>query len=295
MLELAHLAAGERRATVLAKLEGRNPGGSVKDRIALGMILDAKATGRLAPGATLVEPTAGNTGIGLALVGRALLHRVVLVMPARYSTEKRTLAQALGAEIVTVPGEAAGMRECLEDASRIARERDAVQLNQFENPANPAVHELTTGPEIWEQSGGRLDAVVLGVGTGGTFTGVVRHLRRRRPDLLAYAVESQGSVLGGRTPRPTRVEGIGNTFLPATFDGSLATEVLAVSDEDAFRTARDLARCEGIFSGASGGAIVFAALEVARRLGPGRRVATLVPDGGERYWSKGLYLEARGD
>jgi cysteine synthase len=288
VVELGRLATSAPRAQVVAKLECRNPGGSVKDRIAVAMILDARERGALAAGGSIVEATAGNTGIGLALVGRALGHEVVLVMPARYSAEKRRLCRALGARVVELQGDAVGMPECREEARRIARTEGAVLVDQFANEANPRAHEETTGPELWEQCAGLLDAVVIGVGTGGTFTGVVRALRRHRPDLPAYAVESQGSVLGGGAPGPTRVEGIGSRFLPAPLDRSLVTAFLTVRDEDAFATARALAREDGLLAGPSGGAIVFGALEIARRLGPRRRVATLVPDAAERYCSQGL-------
>lgn len=287
-VRVARLGADEPRAEILAKLESRNPGGSLKDRTALGMVLDARASGRLAPGRPIVEPTAGNTGIGLALVGRALGHEVHLVMPERYSSEKRMLCAALGARVVTVAGPCVAMPECIERARELERELDAVMLDQFANPANPAIHELTTGPELWAQCG-RIDALVAGVGTGGTLTGVVRFLRRHLGDLEVHAVESQGSVLGGRTPRATRVEGIGSLFEPRTLDRSCVTGVISVDDDAAFAMARELARSEGLLAGASSGAIAHAAVQVARRLGPGRRVAMLLPDGGDRYWSKGLY------
>jgi cysteine synthase A len=286
-IRLKHFGGCEPRAELVAKIESRNPGGSVKDRTALGMVLDAHSRG-LEPGTPLVEPTAGNTGIGLALVGRAFGHPVVLVMPERYSSEKRTLCQALGARVDTVPGATAGMPQCIERAHVLARELGGVVLDQFANPANAAIHELTTGAELSEQAGD-LDALVVGVGTGGTLTGVARALRRTHPNVEVHAVESQGSVLGGNTPRPTRVEGIGSLFEPANLDRSLIASFITVDDEDAFRTARDLAATEGLLAGASSGAIAWAALLVARRLGPGKRVATLLPDGGDRYISKGLY------
>ncbi len=276
------------RAEIVAKLESRNPGGSLKDRTALGMVLLARATGQLRPGDALVEPTAGNTGIGLALVGRWLEHDVTIVMPERYSAEKRTLCRALGARVRCVPGASVGMPDCLDVARALAAETGAVMLDQFAHPGNAAIHELTTGPELWAQAG-EVDAVVIGAGTGGTVTGVARALRRHLPRVTVHAVESQGSVLGGREPRPTRVEGIGSLFLPTALDRTLVDEVIQVTDEDAFRAACDLAAAEGILAGASSGAIALAALEVARRLGPGRRVATILPDGGDRYWSKGLY------
>lgn len=288
-LELQRFGSEGPRATLIAKLESRNPGGSVKDRTALGLVLDAEVRGVLKPGGRVVEATAGNTGIGLALVGRAFGHEVILVMPDRYSSEKRKLCAALGARVVALPGPTTGMRECLEEARAIAEREDAVHLDQFANPANAAIHELTTAREMEEQAGGELDAVVLGVGTGGTFTGVVRALRRRWPRIEAHAVESQGSMIGGGPAVPTKVEGIGNSFLPDALDLSLATSMRRVDDDSAYAAARALASSEGLLAGASSGAVLHAALEVARSLGPGRRVMTLLPDGGDRYWSKGLY------
>jgi cysteine synthase len=288
-LSLLRFGSDAPRAELIAKLESRNPGGSVKDRTALGMILDAEARGALRPGVRIVEATAGNTGIGLALVGRAFGHDVVLVMPERYSSEKVKLCRALGAKVVTIPGPTVGMRECIDEARGIAAREGGVILDQFSNPANPTIHELTTGVEMEEHAGDHLDAVVIGVGTGGTLTGVVRRLRRKWPHLVAVAVESQGSLMGGGPAIPTRVEGIGNSFLPDNLDMALVTRMVRVGDEDAYGTALALARSEGLLAGASSGAILFAALEVARELGPGRRVMTLLPDGGDRYWSKGLY------
>ena len=289
LVELARLCSDVPRATLLAKLENRNPGGSVKDRPALAMIVAAHESGRLRPGQTLVEATAGNTGIGLALVGARLGHPVVVVMPERYSEEKRRLCLALGARVVSLPGANAGMTECRAEAERLAREEDAIVLDQFANPANPAVHEETTGPELWRQCGGRLDGLVIGVGTGGTFTGLARYLRRQRPELLCVAVESTASTLSGDSYRPSRIEGIGNLFDPPTLDRSLIDEWIRVEDEPAFATARALAAEEGLLAGGSSGAVVHAALSVARRLGPGKRLATLIADGGERYCSQGLY------
>ena len=276
------------RAEIVAKLESRNPGGSLKDRTALGMLLDAEARGLLGPGARIVEATAGNTGIGLALVGRLRGWDVTLVMPERYGAEKARLCEALGATLVRIPGERTSMRECIEEARRLESE-GAVFLNQFENPANPAIHELTTGPELWEQCHGRVDALVVGVGTGGTLTGVARAFRLRDPGIPVFAVEPQGSVIGGGPSGTTRVEGIGNQFVPRTLDMSLVSEVVTVPDDDAFATARCLASSEGILAGPSGGAIVHAAVTIARRLGLGRRVATILPDGADRYWSRGLF------
>lgn len=289
LVELLRFGADTPRATLLAKLECRNPGGSVKDRAALGMILAARESGRLRPGQTLVEPTAGNTGIGLALVGARLGHPVVVVMPARYSQEKRRLCQALGARVVSLPGERCGMLECREEAQRIAANEHALVLDQFSNADNPGTHESTTAPEIWRQCEGRLDAIVVGVGTGGSLTGLARHLRPLRPGLLCVAVESTASTLSGAEYQPSRIEGIGNRFEPETLDRSLIDEWMRVEDGPAFQTARLLASSEGLLVGSSTGAVLHAALEVARRLGPGHRVATLIADGGERYCSQGLY------
>jgi len=289
LVELARLCSDTPRATLLAKLESRNPGGSVKDRPALAMILAARESGDLRPGQTLVEPTAGNTGIGLALVGARLGHPVVVVMPERYSDEKRSLCLALGARVVSLPGARTGMADCRVEAEAIAAAEGGVVLDQFSNPANPAVHEETTAPEIWRQCGSRLDALVIGVGTGGTFTGLARYLRRRRPDLLCVAVENTASTLSGDVYEPSRIEGIGNLFDPPALDRALIDEWIRVEDEPAFDTARALAAEEGLLVGGSSGAVIHAALEVARRLGPGRRVVTLIADGGERYCSQGLY------
>jgi cysteine synthase len=289
LVELIRFGSDAPRATLLAKLESRNPGGSVKDRPSLGMIVAARESGSLRPGQTIVEPTAGNTGIGLALVGARLGHPVVVVMPQRYSDEKRRLCEALGARVVGLPGDDCGMADCREEAERIAAAEDGVVLDQFSNPANPAIHETTTAPELWRQCEGRLDAIVVGVGTGGTFTGLARHLRPLRPGLLCVAVEGTASTLSGAPYAPSRIEGIGNRFEPATLDRSLVDEWMRVEDEPAFETARLLAASEGLLVGSSTGAVMHAALQVARRLGPGKRVATLVADGGERYCSQGLY------
>ncbi|HXH06752.1 MAG TPA: cysteine synthase family protein [Vicinamibacterales bacterium] len=288
MLRLARLEPPG-GAQIWAKLEYLNPGGSVKDRAALGMVLAAEADGRLVPGATIVEPTAGNTGIGLALIGRQRGYRVVLVVPANFSREKMTVMQALGAELVVTPTEE-GMPGAIARARAIAhRVPGAVVLQQFENPANPQYHHDVTAREIWEQIGGRADAIVLGAGTGGTWTGVVRYFRERGSRARAVLVEPQGSIWGGGPPGPHRVEGIGGTFWPATLDRALIDEVITVPDDPAMQTARALARECGVLSGGSGGAAVYAAIQVAARYGPEARVITMVPDGAERYLSKGIY------
>lgn len=279
----------EGAADVFAKLEYLNPGLSVKDRPALGMILDAEERGLLRPGATIVEPTAGNTGIGLALVGRARGYRVVLVVPDGYSQEKRDLMAALGGEVVLVPM-AEGMQAAIARAEEIAASTPGAFVpQQFVNRANPDFHERTTAAEIYEQMEGRVDAVVIGCGSGGTFTGVARYLRERIPGVACYAVESEGSVIGGGEYRPHRMEGIGGSFVPDNFERSICRELIVASDRDAFDMVRRLARDEGVLAGGSGGGNVWAAVEVAKRLGPGKRVVTMVPDSSERYMSKGIF------
>lgn len=276
-------------AEVFAKLEYFSPGGSVKDRAAVGMIRRAEAEGLLKPGSTIVEATAGNTGIGLALIGVNCGYRVRLFVPERFSEEKVLLMRALGAEVVRTPDDE-GMQGAIRRAQELTdRDPTAVMVGQFSNPANPDFHYDTTAPEILEQMEGRIDAIVIGVGTAGTFTGVARYLKERLPRVLAIAVETQGSVLGGGKPGKHKVEGIGSSFVPDNFDRSLCDEVMMVSDAEAFAMVKDLARLEGVLSGSSGGANVCAALRAARRLGPKKRVATIVPDSAERYLSKKIF------
>jgi len=276
---------------IYAKLEFLSPGGSVKDRAALGMILDAERRGRLKPGATIVEPTAGNTGIGLALVGTLRGYHVILVVPEKYSREKRVLMKALGGDLVITPT-AEGMQGAIRRAQEIARETPGSFLpQQFENPANPEIHYRTTAPEIEEQMLGRIDALVLGAGSGGTFTGIARFFKERRPDLLAVLVESEGSVYGGGPAGPHKVEGIGNSFVPAVLDRSLVDEILTITDKNAFQTVARLARDEGLLVGGSAGAVAFASEQVAKRLGTGKRIVTLFSDGSERYLSQGIFDE----
>ncbi|MEM7246612.1 MAG: cysteine synthase family protein [Acidobacteriota bacterium] len=294
LLPLTRLGDEDRRGRVLAKLECDNPGGSVKDRTAWGLVRAAREDGRLEPGQALVEPTAGNTGIGLALVASALGHPLTVVMPARYSAEKIELCAALGAQVVTLPGDHVTMEHCREEAYRRAELLDGLVLDQFNNPANPGIHETTTGPEILEQVDGPIDAVVLGVGTGGTFTGVVRALRKVHPELRTVAVENRASVLSGLTPSPSLLEGIGSRFWPKTLDQTLIDSIVRVDDEDALACCALLARREGLLPGGSGGAAVHAALEVARELGPGSTVVTLIADRGERYLSQERFREAVG-
>jgi cysteine synthase A len=288
LLQLKKLVPGD-AAAVFAKLEYLNPGGSVKDRAASGIILAAEKAGRLKPGGTIVEATAGNTGIGLALIGVQRGYKVALFVPERFSEEKVTIMRALGAEVTRTP-DAEGMQGAIRRANElVARNPAAFMASQFDNPANPDYHYRTTAQEIFEQMEGRIDALVIGSGTAGTFTGIARFLKKRLPQVLAYAVETQGSVLGGGPPGPHKVEGIGASFIPGNFDRSVCDAVLMVTDADAFALVKDLAAREGVLSGSSGGANVFASVQVARRLGPGKRVVTMIPDSAERYLSKKIF------
>ncbi len=274
---------------VYAKLEYLNPGGSIKDRAALGMILKAESDGRLKPGATIFEATAGNTGVGLALIGTGRGYKTVLAVPEGFSQEKVTLMEALGAEVIRTL-KAGGMQAAIDYVKeRASRTPNSFIAGQFENQDNPDFHYETTGREYFEQLGGQVDAVVIGCGTGGTFTGVARYFKERNPRVLAIAVETEGSVLGGGPKGDHEVEGIGASFIPKTFDGSLADEIVAVTDRDAFDMVKKLAGMEGVLAGSSAGANVFAAVGIAKRLGPGKRVATIIPDSAERYLSKGIF------
>jgi len=276
-------------ADIFAKLEYLNPGGSIKDRAALGMIERAERDGRLQPGATIFEATAGNTGVGLALIGCSRGYKVVLAVPEGFSQEKVTLMEALGAEVIRTP-EADGMTAAIELVkARAARTPNSWVAGQFENQDNPGFHYETTGREFFEQLDGRVDAVVIGSGTGGTFTGVARYFKERNPRVLAVAVETHGSVLGGGPKGPHAIEGIGASFIPKTFDGTLADEIIAVSDRDGFDMVSRLAAVEGVLAGSSAGANVFVSIEIAKRLGPGKRVATIIPDSAERYLSKDIF------
>jgi cysteine synthase A len=289
---LLHLARFARPplAEIYAKLEYMNPGGSVKDRAALGMIMDAERRGLLGPGSTIIEPTAGNTGIGLALIGVARGYRVILCVPEGYSREKMKVMEALGGEIEYVSVEA-GMKGAIERAEELASEiKDSFIPQQFENPSNPCFHEQTTGREIIEQMNGPIDALVIGAGTAGTFTGVCRAVKKLYPAAYCVLVESQGSIIGGGPPGPHKVEGIGQAqFVPKNCDLNLADEVMMIMDDEAFATARVLAETEGVLGGGSSGAAAAAARRVAERLGQGRRVVTVFPDGAERYMSQGIF------
>jgi cysteine synthase A len=276
-------------ADVFAKLEYLNPGGSVKDRAAVGIIRKAEQDGKLVVGGTIVEATAGNTGIGLALIGVNRGYKVKLFVPENFSQEKVIIMRALGAVVERTP-DAEGMQGAIRRAKElVATDPTAFMAGQFENPANPDYHYETTAVEMFEQMDGKLDAVVLGCGTCGTFSGVARYMKGHLPAVLAVAVTTQGSVLGGGTAGPHKVEGIGNNFIPETFDPAVCDQVIAVTDEDAFSTVKQLAAQEGVLAGSSGGAVVFAALQVALRLGAGKRVATIIPDSAERYLSKKIF------
>lgn len=288
MLHLRRLATA-RMADVYAKLEFLNPGGSVKDRAALGMILDAEARGLLKPGSTIVEATAGNTGVGLALVGVNRGYKVVLFVPEGFAEEKCILMRGFGATVERTP-EAEGMSGAIRRALALAKDDDNVfPALQFDNQANPRFHYETTAQELWEQMEGRIDAFVAGVGTGGTFSGIARLLKEKDRNILTVAVETEGSVLQGGEPGPHKVEGIGASFIPRTFDATVADEIVRVTDINAFATVKRLASEEGVLAGSSAGAMVHASLDVATRLGPGKRVATLVPDSAERYLSKKIF------
>jgi len=288
MLRLKRLVpAGS--ADVFAKLEYLNPGGSVKDRAAVGIIRRAEQEGKLAHGGTIVEATAGNTGIGLALIGVNRGYKVKLFVPENFSQEKVMIMRALGAEVFRTP-DAEGMAGAIRQAKElVAGDSTAFMAGQFENLANPEYHYETTAHEIFEQMDGKIDAVVLGCGTCGTFTGVARYLKERLPGVLGFAVETQGSTLGGGQPGPHKVEGIGTSFTPKIFDPAVCDEVMMVMDDDAFGMVKTLAAKEGVLAGSSGGAAVFAALEVARKLGPEKRVVTIIPDSAERYLSKKIF------
>ena len=276
---------------LVAKVEAFNPSGSVKARTALALIDDAERRGLLRPGATLIEPTSGNTGVGLAMVAAIRGYHLILTMPETMSLERRNLLRALGAEIVLTPG-SGGMAASIAKADELHRAIPGSFIpGQFDNPANPRVHELTTGPEIWQDTDGRIDVFVAGVGTGGTLTGVARYLKVRNPDVRIIAAEPASSpVLAGGKAGPHRIQGIGANFIPANYDASVVDEVLPVPDDEAIRAARRVATADGLLCGISSGAAAYAAQMVARRPGmEGKLVVTLLPDTGERYLSTELF------
>ncbi|HBI02533.1 MAG TPA: cysteine synthase A [Paenibacillaceae bacterium] len=291
LVKLNHVA-DEASANLYLKLEFFNPGGSVKDRIALAMIEDAEKSGALKKGATIIEPTSGNTGIGLALVAAAKGYKAILVMPETMSIERRNLLKAYGAELILTPGPE-GMGGAIRKAEQLAQENDNYFIpQQFKNQANPEVHRQTTAQELLDQGEqiGGIDAIISGVGTGGTITGVGEVLKERYPNIKVVAVEPAGSpVLSGGKPGPHKIQGIGAGFVPETLNTSIYDEVILVENEDAFETAREIARKEGVLVGISTGAAIFAAQQVARELGPNKNVIVINPSNGERYLSTPLF------
>ena len=282
---------GSTNAEVVAKVEFFNPGGSVKDRIALAMIEAAEKGGLLKPGALIIEPTSGNTGVGLALVAAVRGYKLILTMPETMSIERRKLASAYGAEIVLTAG-ADGMKGAIAKALELQKQYPGSFIpQQFENLANPAYHQLTTGPEIWQDTDGKVDALVAGVGTGGTLTGTGEYLKAKNPDIKIYAVEPDNSpVLSGGTPGPHKIQGIGAGFVPKVLKTDLITGVITVSAENAGKTAREAAAKEGLLVGISSGAALYAALELAQKPEfAGKRIVALLPDTGERYLSTWLF------
>jgi cysteine synthase A len=276
-------------AEVWVKVEGMNPGGSIKDRTALAMIVDAEERGLLKPGGTIVEPTSGNTGIGLAQVASARGYRLVLCLPAQMSEERKATLRAYGAELVLTDPERR-MLAAIEEAERIREETGAFFPNQFANPANPRIHYETTGPEIWEGMEGRIDVFVYGTGTGGTISGVGRYLKERDPSITVVGVEpGRSAVLHGEERGQHQFQGMGPGFVPENLDRTVIDRLMKAWEEDAFPLARCLARQEGLFVGMSSGAMVWAALQVARQVGPGGRVVTVAPDTGARYLSTALF------
>lgn len=294
LLELSRLEREEGlEARILAKLECFNPAGSTKDRAARAMLDDAEARGLLRPGSVVIEPTSGNTGIGLASVAAARGYRVIIVMPETMSMERRLLMKAYGAELVLTEG-AKGMKGAIARAEELAAEIPGSFIpGQFVNPANPAAHRASTGPEIWEDTGGKVDIFVAGVGTGGTITGVGQYLKEKNPAVKIVAVEPQDSpVLGGGCPGPHGIQGIGAGFVPAVLDTGVYDEIIPVSGADAFAAGRQVGRLEGVLVGISSGAAVWAALTLARRSeNRGKTIVALLPDGGDRYLSTPMFAE----
>ena len=294
LLELTHIEKEfDLKAKLLVKLEYFNPAGSVKDRIAKAMIDDAEASGKLKPGAVIIEPTSGNTGIGLASVAAAKGYRIILVMPETMSVERRQLMQAYGAELVLTEG-AKGMKGAIAKAEELATEIPGSFIpGQFTNPANPAVHKATTGPEIWADTDGKVDIFVAGVGTGGTVTGVGEYLKSQNPAVRVVAVEPAGSpVLSKGTPGAHKIQGIGAGFVPAVLNTKVYDEVITVENEDAFATGKKIGKAEGVLVGISSGAAVWAAIELAKREeNAGKTIVVVLPDTGDRYLSTPLFAD----
>ena len=281
------------KATVLAKLEYFNPAGSVKDRIAKAIVEDAEKSGKLQPGGTIIEPTSGNTGIGLAAVAAAKKYRLIITMPETMSVERRNLMKAYGAELVLTEG-AKGMKGAIEKANELAKEIPGGFIpSQFTNPANPSAHEASTGPEIWEDTDGKVDIFVAGVGTGGTVSGVGRYLKSKNPGVKVVAVEPKSSpVLSEGKSGPHKIQGIGAGFVPETLDTKIYDEIIPVENEDAFATGRRIARTQGVLVGISSGAAMWAAIQLAKRPeNKGKNIVVLLPDTGERYLSTAMFAE----
>ena len=294
LLELAHIEKDlDLKAKILAKLEYFNPAGSVKDRIAKKMIDDAEASGKLKPGSVIIEPTSGNTGIGLAAVAAARGYRIIIVMPETMSVERRQLMKAYGAELVLTEG-AKGMKGAIAKAQELAAQTpDSFIPGQFTNPANPSAHRATTGPEIWNDTDGTVDTFVAGVGTGGTLTGVGEYLKSQNPNVKVVAVEPAGSpVLSKGVAGAHKIQGIGAGFVPDTLNTKIYDEIITVENEDAFATGRELARKEGLLVGISSGAAVWAAAQLAKRPeNQGKRIVVLLPDTGDRYLSTPMFAD----